>query len=58
MYSDTKKIEFEGKTYHIKHVSEWLLDLIYEDTPMLNFIYDELKVNFDLFFEKWDINTI
>lgn len=46
------EITIDGHSYKMVTASEGVLDFIFEDTPLLDFIYDRIKQNLDEYFNK------
>jgi hypothetical protein len=46
------EINFRGKNYKVLSYSSGALDFIYEDTPILNFIYKILKDRLETYFKN------
>ncbi|HUV02243.1 MAG TPA: hypothetical protein VMW67_02165 [Desulfobacteria bacterium] len=47
-----KEVEIEGKKYELISISRGILDFIYDDLPMFNFVYKTLEDNFKKYFAK------
>jgi hypothetical protein len=47
-----KKVELEGKEYSIVSMSHGVMDFIYEELPMLKYIYKLLEKNLESYFSK------
>ena len=47
-----KELEIKGKKYELISISRGILDFIYEDIPMFNFIYKTLEDNSKKYFAK------
>ncbi len=50
---ENNEIEFENNVYQPISYSYMPLDFIYNETPMLNYMYGTLESNFEIFFKNW-----
>jgi len=48
----TRELNFRNEVYQITSKRSSVLDFIYEDTPMLNFIYKELEDQMKKYFKE------
>ncbi len=55
---ENKEIKLDGKVYRPLYHSYNMLNFIFNETPMLNYIYSTLTDDFKIFFENWKKNNI